>query len=163
MRASEKTYRLYSCGRCAKQVRICRDCDRGNHYCAKECAQIRRHESLRRAAERYQESYRGACKHAARQRALRKRHAQKVTHQGSLASAVVVILVSTLTTTPSQETHADTASVKPQPHTAALEARRSMRHARWPIHPMALSEPRCCFCGGVLSRFARLGPLRAGP
>ena len=49
MRASEKTYRLYSCGRCAEQVRICRDCDRGNRYCAGECAQIRRRESLRRA------------------------------------------------------------------------------------------------------------------
>ena len=60
MQANEKTYRLYSCGRCANQVRICRDCDRGNLYCAGECAFIRRCESLRRAAERYQSSYRGA-------------------------------------------------------------------------------------------------------
>jgi hypothetical protein len=32
MAASEQSYRLYNCGRCAQQVRICRDCDRGNQY-----------------------------------------------------------------------------------------------------------------------------------
>lgn len=163
MRASEKSYRLYSCGRCAQQVRICRDCDRGNRYCEKECAQIRRRESLRRASERYQQSYRGACKHAARQHSLRQRHAQQVTHQGSLASAVALIVVPTLTATPSEEPYADSASVEPQPHTAALEARRSTRRVRWPFHHTPLSAPRCCFCGCVLSHFARLGTLRAGP
>ena len=88
MRASEESYRLYSCRRCAQQVRICRRCDRGHQYCAGECARIRRGESLRRAAQRYQQSYRGACRHAARQRAWRVRHAQKVTHQGSLSTVV---------------------------------------------------------------------------
>ena len=169
MEARDKAYRLYSCGRCAKQVRICPDCDRGNRYCAEECARKRRRESLRRAAERYQQSYRGACKHAARQRALRKRQAQKVTHQGSQASALALIVVPTSTTTPSQGTYDDTTCVEPQPHAAALEARRSTRHAhrepraRWQPHPPALPAPRCCFCGCPLSRFARLGPLRAGP
>ena len=71
MRASEQSYRLYSCGRCAQQVRICCECDRGNLYCAGECALIRRSESLRRAGARYQLSYRGACCHAARQRRWR--------------------------------------------------------------------------------------------
>ena len=56
MRAGEESYRLYSCGRCAQQVRICRGCDRGNQYCAGECARIRRRESLRRAGERYQQA-----------------------------------------------------------------------------------------------------------
>jgi hypothetical protein len=84
MGASEKTYRLYSCARCAKQVRTCGDCDRGNRYCAEGCARERRRESLRRACCRYQQSYRGALKHAARQRAWRACCAQKVTHHGSL-------------------------------------------------------------------------------
>ncbi len=156
MRASEKSYRLYSCGRCAKQVRICGDCDRGNRYCAGGCAPIRRRESLRRATERYQQSYRGACNHAARQRAWRQRHVQKVTHQGSLATVVALIVVSN--STPAQGIYADTAPVKSQPHTAALRA-----DARWPIQHTALSAPRCYFCGCVLSHFARLGPLRGGP
>ncbi len=164
MRASEKTYRLYSCGRCAKQVRICRDCDRGNRYCAQECAQIRRRESLQRASERYQQSYRGACKHAARSRAWRQRDAQKVTHQGSQASAVAVIVVPTSTATPTQGTYDDTPCVEPQPPTAMREARRAMRHAHWPTHHhTGLPAARCCFCGCVLSHFARLGALRAGP
>jgi len=68
MEAGEASYRLYGCGRCAQQVRICCECDRGNQYCAGECALIRRRESLRRAGERYRLSYRGACLHAARQR-----------------------------------------------------------------------------------------------
>jgi hypothetical protein len=107
MKASEQTYRLYSCARRAQQVRICRECDRGNRYCPGECAQIRQRESLRRAGERYQCSYRGAYAHAARQRAWRERQAQEVTHHGSLSSMVSVTVASTSTqTTIEQRTHA---------------------------------------------------------
>ena len=100
MEASQKTYRLYSCGRCAEQVRICRDCDHGNVYCAGECAQICRRESRRRAAEHYQLSQRGASRHAHRQSTWRERQAHKVTHQGSLPSAEtpIVAAISTQTT-----------------------------------------------------------------
>lgn len=149
MGAREKTYRLYSCGRCAEQVRICCDCDRGNLYCAGECAQIRRRESLRRAGERYQLSYRGSCLHAARQRAWRSRRAQKVTHQGSLPSAVLVIVAATSTQRTFQRTHVDIQSIQspPQPHSMPRVAR---------------SAQRCSFCWRALPPFARLGPLRGG-
>ena len=141
MRASEETYRLYSCRRCAQQVRICRRCDRGQQYCTGECGRLRRRESLRRAAQRYQRSYHGACRHAARQRAWRERRAQKVTHQGSLSTVTAPIVASTATTT--QETYADSACAIPLPHRDR-------------------ATPRCCVCGRRLARFARLGPLRAG-
>ncbi len=150
MRAGEETHRLYNCGRCAQQVRICRDCDRGNQYCAGDCARIRRRESLRRAARRYQDSYRGACRHAARQRVWRECRA-KVTHQGSLVGVDAAIVVSTSTTT-TREDHVDIACV------AALSGR-----IRWPLQRHAMAPARCCFCGRVLSRFTRLGPLRGGP
>ena len=150
MGASGETYRLYNCGRCAQQVRICRYCDRGHQYCAGECARIRRRESLRRAARRYQGSYRGACRHAARQRVWRTRHA-KVTHQGSLAPAGAVIVVSTSIAT-TQEPHVDIHSVA---------APRGL--GRWPVHRHVTARTCCCFCGRVLSRFARIGPLRGGP
>ena len=140
MGASEKSYRLYSCGRCAQQVRICGRCDRGNRYCAQGCAPIRRRESLRRATQRYQEGYRGACKHAARQRAWRCRHAQKVTHQASIATVRALRVVSSSTATPALEPHAETGCVKPPP-----------------------LAPCCCFCGGMLGAFARLGALGRGP
>jgi hypothetical protein len=158
MEVSEKTYRLYSCGRCAQQVRICCDCDRGNRYCAGECAPIRRRESSRRAAERYQLSHRGAHRHAARQRAWRARHAQIVTHQGSQPTAVALIVVSSSTTAPTPEPNAETTCVKPLPPIA-------MRHARahWRIPHTKLTAPCCCFCGCVLPHFARLGALRSGP
>lgn len=161
MRAGEETYRLYNCGRCAQQVQICRDCDRGNQYCAGECARIRRRESQRRAGRRYQGSYRGACRHAARQRVWRERHA-KVTHQGSFAPGGAVIVVSTLTTT-SQETHADIACVAAPPSATAYELVAPRAERRWGVDRRAVARARCCFCGRVLSRFARLGSLRGGP
>jgi hypothetical protein len=142
MRASEESYRLYSCRRCAQQVRICRRCDRGHQYCRGECARIRRRESLRRAAQRYQQSYRGACRHAARQQAWRTRRAQKVTHQGSISTVTALIVVPTSTTI--EGTYADSACA-----TALPQRDRA--------------PPHCCFCGRRLARFARLGPLRGGP
>lgn len=143
MEAGETSYRLYSCARCAKQVRVCRHCDRGNRYCGGECASIRRRESLARAGQRYQTSYRGACRHAARQSRWRERRAQIVTHQGSLAVGVAATVAA-----------------------VAFQARGELCHDDPPgVRPcLRVAIERCCsFCGGVLSFFARLGPLRGGP
>jgi hypothetical protein len=159
MKAGEKTYRLYNCERCAQQVRICRDCDRGNRYCAGECAELRRRESLRRAGRRYQRSYRGACAHAARQSAWRERQGQEVTHHGSIPSAVSVTLANNSTQTTTQGTHADIASLQRQAHSAARLA-SCHRTAACQVHRMA--ESSCSFCGRALARFARLAPLRWG-
>jgi hypothetical protein len=171
MKASEQTYRLYNCARCAEQVHICRRCDRGNQYCAGECAQIRRRESLRRAGERYQGSYRGAYAHAARQRAWRERQTQEVTHHGSLSSMVSVTVASTSTQiTIEHGTHVDAASVEPpaQAHSGCeiavtLERADSRIHARGTTHRAGMPRLRCSVCGCVLPHFARLGPLRGGP
>ncbi len=168
MGASEKSYRLYSCARCAEQVRICSDCDRGNQYCANQCARIRRRESLHRAGERYQLSYRGASRHAVRQSAWRSRLAQKVTHQGSLASADTVIVAAISTQTTTEGTHVDTASMQASvpPHSmahAALSAAPTRAHIRWHAQRMARSAQRCSFCWRALQPFARLGTLRGGP
>lgn len=158
MGASEKSYRLYSCRRCAEQVRICGGCDRGNRYCAQGCAQIRRRESRCRASARYQQSYRGALKHAARQRVWRWRQQQKVTHQGSLAGAAALIVVSSSTLTPTQEPHGETAGIKPP-----LPVGMRRAHSHWPIHHTKHPALRCYFCDCVLAPFARLGPLRNRP
>ena len=149
MKASQKSYRLYNCERCAQQVRICRNCDRGNRYCAGECARLRRRESLLRAARRYQRSYRGACAHAARQSAWRERQGQEVTHQGSIATAVSVTVTNNSTQT-TRGSHAQIASLQWQAHNAARHAQR-----------IAVSS--CSFCGRTLPAFARLGTLRTGP
>lgn len=73
------TARLYQCVRCHKQVKICSMCDRGNIYCGQYCAILARTHALARAGARYQSTFIGKRRHAARQARYRK----KVTHQGS--------------------------------------------------------------------------------
>jgi ferredoxin len=82
----EPVVRVYGCRRCGECVRVCSVCDRGQVFCAAECAKLSRRESLRRAGARYQSTRRGAHCHAARQRRWRQRHhphpaPQIVTHQ----------------------------------------------------------------------------------
>jgi hypothetical protein len=151
MAASERSYRLYNCARCAQQVRICRGCDRGNQYCAGVCSGLRRRESLLRAGKRYQRSYRGACAHAARQRAWRERQAQEVTHHGSVPPAVSVTVANNSTQTTIQGSHAHHKPL-PQPPAAVLELEFAALQVR----------ARCSVCGRVLSPFVRVGPLRGG-
>jgi hypothetical protein len=138
-----QTHRLYSCARCAVQVRICRSCDRGNIYCAGPCAGVRRGESLRRAGVRYQLSRRGAGRHAARQALWRTRLADKVTHQGSVLGIVAGTLLGLLTAR----------STKPDVH-------YSMQVPLLPSQCQA--QAHCSFCGAALSVFSRLGWLRGG-
>jgi hypothetical protein len=157
MKAGEKSYRLYSCRRCAKQVRICVGCDRGNLYCAEGCAKIRRRESVRRAGHVYQKSRRGASKHAARQCAWRERQLKKVTHQASLACPVELKVVPCSITPLAQEPHDETNRFNIPPITMGYS------EPHWPMHHPEHTTPRCCFCGCVLTQFARLGPLRSGP
>jgi hypothetical protein len=147
IRVPEASHRLYNCARCAQQVQICRRCDRGNRYCAGSCAQLRRRESLRRAGRRYQRSLRGACHHAARQRAWRERAVNKVTHQGSPALAVPATVSTSANASPGEPRHDD---IVPVPARALAFA----------AHQAA---PRCSFCRRVLSVFARLGFVRGGP
>lgn len=86
----EKDARLFICARCQRQVIICRDCDRGNIYCSPQCSKAARRDSLRKANQRYQSTFKGKHKHAERQRRYRLRQRaklqkiKKVTHQGYL-------------------------------------------------------------------------------
>jgi len=75
--------RLFLCGRCRRQVIICRCCDRGQVYCADGCSGQARRQSLRDAGRRYARSRRGRQKGADRSRRFRARQRERVTHQGS--------------------------------------------------------------------------------
>ena len=77
-----ETLRFFLCAKCRRQVLICSACDRGNLYCSDSCRASRRKESRRAATRRYQSTFRGAQKHAARQHRYRLQ-VQKVTHRGS--------------------------------------------------------------------------------
>ena len=82
-READATARFFLCARCRAQVLICSCCDRGNIYCAQDCAQVARRSAQRAAGRRYQLSFRGRRNHAARARRYRARQ-NKVTHHGSL-------------------------------------------------------------------------------
>jgi hypothetical protein len=139
--AQPATYRLYNCRRCGVQVRICRRCDHGNIYCAGECAQIRRRESLRRAAARYQRTRRGAHRHAARQRRWRTRKPHTVTHQGCHYSAVARKVSTPIVTSGKSSDASDEVSDVAQTDQDDLPG---------------AARARCTFCGEVLPSWARL-------
>ena len=76
--------RLFLCADCRAQAVICSCCDRGQVYCAGNCAQRARRRKQDAAGRRYQTSRRGRLAHAERARRYRAR-CNKVTHQGSPA------------------------------------------------------------------------------
>jgi hypothetical protein len=77
--------RIYNCGICHKQTKICSKCDRGNIYCSSECSEFARKESIKSAGKRYQQTKKGKLAHAQRQKnyIVRKITQEKMTHQGS--------------------------------------------------------------------------------
>ena len=82
----DQTGRLFLCARCQAQVLVCRQCDRGQRYCASGCSTITRLSRQREASNRYQQSRAGRHKHAARMHQWRQRRAASakiVTHHGS--------------------------------------------------------------------------------
>ena len=80
--AEAASARLFLCAGCRMQVVICSCCDRGQIYCAGDCARQARRRSLKCAGQRYRNSPPGRRRHAARQGRYRAR-CKKVTHQGS--------------------------------------------------------------------------------
>ncbi len=88
----ENSGRLFNCHYCKNQVVICSHCDRGNIYCS-QCSTSMRKKSVQAAGKRYQSTFRGKSKHAARQSKYRQSLAKKVTHQGSLLLANNALLL----------------------------------------------------------------------
>jgi hypothetical protein len=127
--AALRTHRVLFCGRCRAVAHVCNECDRGQIYCAGECASARRRRSVREAGRRYQERHPGRRRHAARQQRYRERlkAGQKVTHQGSPAVGV---------------------SAQPNflPSPPASEA----------VPASASGVVRCSFCGKLCSGYVRL-------
>lgn len=75
--------RLFQCARCHTQSIVCSMCDRGQIYCDTTCAVFARKKSMKLAGMRYQKTFKGKRKHAARQARYRMRQSKIVTHQGS--------------------------------------------------------------------------------
>ena len=148
MQVREESYRLYSCRRCSVSVSICGRCDRGNIFCAGECAAVSRRASNRRASARYQHTRRGARRHAARQQAWRERQIDKVTHQGCAPTGAVFTMSVTVDMAAIELTDAPSAPDKPLE--AAPKARRNPQQV----------PGRCDFCHAPLPLFTRLRTWR---
>jgi hypothetical protein len=71
--ALQEATRIFTCARCGALVVICTQCDRGHIYCEGPCRGVRRDETNRKAAKKYQATHKGALNHAKRQ----KRHRHK--------------------------------------------------------------------------------------
>lgn len=175
MSAIRETHRLFLCARCRRQVRICSRCDRGQIYCSRECSQSSRRESIWEAGRRYQQSSRGAEKHAERQRRYRMRLQQKqkeVTHHGSGArgrvpneqgkDAVLTTVKMTLSVVEEQSAHR-VIKRRATMHEFFRSSQSSLRAAFEATLLRAFSctedhlEYRCDFCArscGVLSRLS---------
>jgi hypothetical protein len=144
----EESYRLYSCRCCGVSVSLCGRCDRGNIYCAGECAVKCRRESRRRAGARYQRTRRGAQCHAARQQAWRERCAQKVTHQGCASTGPVFTMSITV----------DMAAIELHDAPSAPEETRASPPKR--DRDGQRQAGRCDFCHAPLPAFTRLRTWR---
>jgi len=77
-----RSARLFLCAGCHAQALICSCCDRGQIYCAGDCAKQAPRRSLQCAGRRYQNSPDGRRRHATRQGRYRERR-NNVTHHGS--------------------------------------------------------------------------------
>jgi len=122
--------RLFLCVRCRAQALICGCCDRGQIYCAGDCAQQARRGAQCAAGRRYQMSWSGRLSHAERSRRYRARQ-KNVTHQGSPPPPSNDLLAPASTTTPSD---------------AALPGDARPQHCHW--------------CGGRCAPLVRQGFLR---
>jgi len=134
--------RFFLCGRCRAQVLICSHCDRGQVYCAAECAQAARRESQRQAGRRYQQGRRGRLAHAERARRYRARR-NKVTHQGSPPPPPDDLLAAN--------------SMADAPRLHRLKATSP---PVTPAQQVIVEHWRCHFCGRGCAQSVRLNVLR---
>ena len=158
-RMLDQPARLFLCAGCRVQVLVCSACDRGQRYCAGECASTTRRALQRDAARRYQQGRVGRTLHALRNRRWRARKAalkNKVTHQGSQDAppdAVLAALTSTLSSLPTSAPTlpAQPCTTTPTP-TISVAATTAVFPSAW----------RCHWCCTPCAEPVRQGFLRHG-
>ena len=77
---------MLTCVRCARHVRVCSTCERGQRYCGQACSQAQRRDEQRAASADFQRTRRGAHLHATRMQRLRDRGRER----GDKSSAPIV-------------------------------------------------------------------------
>lgn len=124
-----RSARLYNCARCGCQVIICSHCDRGNIYCAGDCARLSRQEKVKATQKRYEQTQKAKIAKSKRQYNYRQRQKDKATDQGSRVLALYDLLLIEL---------------------GKLKEKVQKCHFSQAAHP-------CChFCGSPCTDFLRL-------
>ena len=136
-----ESLRYFLCARCRTWTFICTSCDRGQVYCAGDCARVARQASRREANRRHARTAGGRLKSAARSQRYRDRHC--VTDQGSLSDCTRVVLDPSTT-----NAVAETSSNELPPITE-LKADAATGNGL-----------RCSFCGRWSQPWIRHAPLR---
>ena len=140
----EQTARFFLCACCRVQVLVCRQCDRGQRYCADGCALTTRQALQRDSAGRYQRSRTGRFKHALRSRRWRARQvalAKIVTHQGSHDRPSDAVLPATQTSA---------LAIQPCTTTTSIAASAAILPHAW----------RCHWCCAPCAALVRQGFIR---
>jgi len=146
--------RLFLCASCRAQAVICSCCDRGQIYCAGDCARHARRHAQGAAGRRYQSSRRGRLAHAARARRYRAR-CKKVTHHGSPEPAVDGLLP----TGPPAMASAAASSDERQRQRVARHSSRGGGPAGLSLNTQRAAL-RCHWCGRPCPDVVRQGFLR---
>ncbi len=143
-----ESVRRFDCADCRRQVFICTACDRGQRYCAGDCARTVRRRSLREANGRYGRTPKGRLKSAERSRRYRDRKKlrdrKNVTDHGSLSDGTLDLLNASAT-----NAAAKTSSNGSSSPIASSESGAAIGNAL-----------QCSFCRRGRPRWVRLGPLR---
>jgi hypothetical protein len=181
----DESFRIFNCARCYQQVKICRNCDRGNRYCS-SCSEVARQESIKRAQVRYQNSSQGQELNRCRQKRSRQRarSASKVALCTPLVTESETINASTngcdslaeaesLITEPQAELQfsqfhepnkssvTDQGSPFGSGHEIVTAAAITKSH--WQSKPNeSLSKVQCDMCGAWCGPFARRKPWHRG-
>jgi hypothetical protein len=160
----DQSARLFLCACCRVQVLVCRQCDRGQRYCANGCAAATRQALQRDSARRYQCGRAGRFKHALRTQRWRARQklAEKiVTHQGSPCPAPDALLP---VTPPPPITTAVASAAQPcttiTTTTAAATAATSSMQAPLTTATVPSGAWRCHWCCMPCPALVRQGPIR---
>jgi len=158
--------RIFSCGRCHRNVVICRQCDRGNRYCP-PCAPLARAEKQRAAGALYQKTEAGRLNHKARQEHYRGRQAEKATPLRDWGKEAPQILPIHLQREAEKVTHHGDlgAALRRNSAYAALRGGQESEDERReePQEPRSMPQRRCDFCGRPCSCAVRTGRVPRRP
>jgi hypothetical protein len=155
--SEDESFRIFNCARCYQQVKICRDCDRGNRYCS-SCSEVARQESIKRAQARYRNSAQGRELNRCRQKRARQR--ARSTGAFDLPIPKADMEFSQLHE-PSKSSVTDQGSPFRSGHEIVTATALTKGHRQSKPNE-SLSKVQCDMCGAWCGPFARRKPWHRG-